>query len=131
VLIVDDNEDGAESLAMLVTMSGHETRKAHDGIEAIEAAEQWRPDAILLDIGLPGMNGYEVCRRIRETPWGKNMFLVALTGWGQEEDRHRSEEAGFDAHMVKPADHDVLMKMLASLPTAVEIGRNDPLAPLV
>ncbi len=131
VLIVDDNEDGAESLAMLVTMSGHETRKAHDGIEAIEAAEQWRPDAILLDIGLPGMNGYEACRHIRETPWGKNMFLVALTGWGQEEDRHRSEEAGFDAHMVKPADHDVLMKMLASLPTAVAIGRNDPLAPLV
>ena len=114
ILIVDDNEDGAESLAMLLQLKGHETHKAHDGIEAIEAAERFRPDAVLLDIGLPRLNGYEVCRRIRKEPWGKDMVLVALTGWGQEEDRHRSREAGFDTHMVKPVDHDVLMKLLTS-----------------
>ena len=116
MLIVDDNEDGAESLAMLLQLGGHETHKAHDGVEAIEAAERLRPDVVLLDIGLPGMNGYEACRRIRKEPWGKDMLLVALTGWGQEEDRHRSGEAGFDAHMVKPVDHDVLLRLLASLP---------------
>ena len=116
VLIVDDNEDGAESLAMLLDLGGHETHKAHDGEAAIEAAERLRPDAVLLDIGLPGLNGYEVCRRIRQRPWGKDVFLVALTGWGQDEDRQRSEEAGFDQHMVKPADHDVLMNLLRSLP---------------
>ena len=116
VLVVDDNEDGAESLALLLELGGHETYKAHDGEQAIEAAERLRPDAILLDIGLPGMNGYEVCRRIRQRPWGKDVFLVALTGWGQDEDRQRSEDAGFDEHMVKPADHDVLMTLLAAAP---------------
>ena len=72
---------------------------------------------MLLDIGLPGLNGYEVCRRIRQEPWGKDLMLVALTGWGQDEDRDRSKEAGFDAHMVKPVDHDALLKLLGSLPT--------------
>ena len=93
ILIVDDNEDGAESLAMLLQFSGHETHKAHDGVEAIEAAERLRPDAVLLDIGLPRLNGYEVCSRIRQEPWGKSLMLVALTGWGQEEDRHRSQRS--------------------------------------
>jgi PAS domain S-box-containing protein len=121
VLIVDDNDDGAESLAMLLRISGHQTYKAHDGIAAIEEAERLRPDAVLLDIGLPGMNGYEACRRIREQPWGKDVLLVALTGWGQEEDRHRSEAAGFDAHMVKPADLDALLTLLASFrPTTLK-----------
>jgi signal transduction histidine kinase/ActR/RegA family two-component response regulator len=120
ILIVDDNEDGAESLAILLRLDGHETQTSHDGVEAIEAAERFRPDAVLLDIGLPKLNGYEVCRRIREEPWGKDMVLVALTGWGQEEDRRRSREAGFNSHMVKPVNHDVLMKLLASLPP----GRN-------
>ena len=94
ILIVDDNEDGAESLAMLLQFGGHETHKAHDGVEAIEAAERLRPDVVLLDIGLPRLNGYEVCRRIRQEPWGKDLMLVALTGWGQDEDRHRSREGG-------------------------------------
>ncbi len=116
ILIVDDNEDGAESLALLLELSGHETLKAFDGMEALEAAERFRPDAVLLDIGLPGLNGYEVCRRIREEPWGKDVVLVAVTGWGQDEDRHRSRQAGFNTHMVKPVDHDALMKLLASLP---------------
>jgi PAS domain S-box-containing protein len=117
VLVVDDNEDGAESLAMLLELEGYETLQAHDGVEAIEAAERFRPDAILLDVGLPIMNGYEVCRRIREQPWGKDVVLVALTGWGQEEDRRRSEEAGFDTHMVKPPDQETLKQILAALPS--------------
>ena len=115
ILVVDDSEDGAESLAMLLRLAGHETFKAHDGITAIEAAERLRPDAVLLDIGLPRLNGYEVCKRLRKEPWGKELVLVALTGWGQDEDRHRSREAGFDAHMVKPLDHDALLELLASL----------------
>jgi CheY-like chemotaxis protein len=98
-------------------LAGHETYKAHDGVEAIEAARQLRPDAVLLDIGLPRLNGYEVCRRIRKEPWGADLVLVALTGWGGEEDRRQSDEAGFDAHMVKPVDHDALLRLLASLPT--------------
>jgi CheY-like chemotaxis protein len=112
VLVVDDNEDGAESLAMLLEFHGHETHQAYDGVEAIAAAERLRPDAVLLDIGLPRLNGYETCRRIREQPWGKDMFLVALTGWGTEEDRQRSGEAGFDTHMVKPVDYDELLRLL-------------------
>ena len=98
---------------MLLQFGGHETNKAHDGVEAVATAERWRPDAVLLDIGLPRMNGYEACRRIRQQPWGQHMFLVALTGWGQEEDRHKSEQAGFNTHMVKPPDYDALMKLLA------------------
>ena len=117
ILIVDDSEDAAESLSMLLQFSGHETTTAHDGLEAVATAERWRPDAILLDIGLPRMNGYEACRRIRQEPWGRHMFLVALTGWGQEEDRHQSEAAGFNTHMVKPPDYDELMKLLALLPS--------------
>jgi PAS domain S-box-containing protein len=116
VLIVDDNADGAESLAMLLQFDGHETLMAHDGRAAIEAAERFRPDVILLDIGLPGMNGYEVCRHIRSTSWGSRVTIVALTGWGQEEDRNRSREAGFDTHMVKPVDHGALARLLASVP---------------
>ncbi|HVH29864.1 MAG TPA: PAS domain S-box protein, partial [Vicinamibacterales bacterium] len=122
VLIVDDSEDGAESLAMLLQLDGHETYKAHDGLEAIKAAERLRPDAVLLDIGLPILNGYEVCSRIRKEPWGKELVLVALTGWGQEEDRQRSREVGFDAHMVKPVDHDALLRLLASLPRVRDAG---------
>jgi PAS domain S-box-containing protein len=120
ILIVDDSEDGAESLAMLLRLEGHETYKAHDGQEAIKAAERLRPDVVLLDIGLPILNGYEVCRRIRREAWGQHLTIVALTGWDQEEDRHRSREAGFDAHMVKPVDHDELLKLLASLPVLLD-----------
>ena len=118
ILIVDDNEDGAQSLAMLLELGGHETHTAHDGLAALEAVERLRPDAVLLDIGLPGLNGYEVCRRIREQPWGKNMVLVALTGWGKDEDRQQSAAAGFDSHLVKPVDHAVLNGLLASMSPA-------------
>jgi CheY-like chemotaxis protein len=123
VLIVDDNYDGAESLAMLLEEYGHETHLAHDGAEALEVAERVRPDAVLLDIGLPKLNGYEVCRRLRQHPWGEGLLLAALTGWGQEEDRQRSVDAGFDTHLVKPVDHDLLLRLLASHGSAGDAAR--------
>jgi len=115
ILIVDDNEDAAESLAMLLSITGNETHMAHDGVAAIAAVEHHRPDVVLLDIGLPGLNGYEVCRRLRREPWGKHVVVIALTGWGQEEDRRKSQEAGFDGHLVKPVDYNALLELLASL----------------
>jgi PAS domain S-box-containing protein len=115
ILIVDDNEDSAESLALLLELAGHETQTAHDGEAALEAAEKLRPDVVLLDIGLPRLSGHEVCRRVRAQPWGQQMILIALTGWGQDEDRRRSEEAGFDGHLVKPVDHAHLTALLDSL----------------
>ncbi len=114
ILIVDDNQDSAMSLGMMLGLMGNETRTAHDGLAAVEAAAAFRPDLILLDIGLPKLNGYEACRRIREQPWSEGMVIVALTGWGQEEDRRRSAEAGFDDHMVKPVEVDALGKLMAT-----------------
>jgi PAS domain S-box-containing protein len=113
ILVVDDNRDSADSLAMLLRLEGNEAHVAHDGIEAVDAAARLRPDLILLDLGLPRMNGYSVCQRIRHEPWGREVTIVALTGWGQEEDRRRSTEAGFDGHLVKPVDHGELMRILA------------------
>jgi PAS domain S-box-containing protein len=115
ILVVDDNQDSATSLAMLLQITGHETYMAHDGATAFEAAEKHRPDVILLDIGLPTLNGYEVCRRLRNQPSGKRTVIIALTGWGQEEDRRKSREAGFDGHLVKPVDYAALMTLLGSL----------------
>jgi PAS domain S-box-containing protein len=115
ILIVDDNLDAASSLALLLEITGNETYTAHDGAAALEAVEAHRPEVVLLDIGLPTLNGYEVARRIREQPWGKEMLLVALTGWGQEEDRRRSSEAGFDGHLVKPVEYAELIALLRSL----------------
>jgi CheY-like chemotaxis protein len=117
ILVVDDNRDAAESLATLLGLTGHETRVAHDGSEAVEAAEAFRPDVVLLDIGLPKMSGHDAARCIRERPWGKGMVLVALTGWGQEHDRRRSQEVGFDHHLVKPVDPAALMRLIASQAT--------------
>jgi CheY-like chemotaxis protein len=113
ILVVDDNRDSADSLAMLLQVTGHEVHIAHDGPEAVEEAATFQPHVILLDIGLPRLNGYEAARQIRKQQRHKNLTLVALTGWGQEEDRRRSEEAGFDAHMVKPVDFAALTKLLA------------------
>jgi PAS domain S-box-containing protein len=120
ILIVDDNELSANSLSILLGMAGNETRTAYDGAEAVVTAETFRPDVVLLDLGLPLMDGYETCTRIRQQPWGKDILVVALTGWGQAEDRRRSTEAGFDRHIVKPADPVQLMKMLAELEAAKE-----------
>ena len=113
ILVVDDNRDSAESLAMLLELAGNETHTAFDGLEAVAAAAAFRPDVVLCDIGLPKLNGYEVAREIRERPRGEKVVLVALTGWGQAEDRQKSRDAGFDAHMVKPVDFAALMKVLA------------------
>jgi PAS domain S-box-containing protein len=115
ILIVDDNEDSAASLAMLLEISGNETYTAHDGLEAIEVAEAQRPDVVLLDIGLPKLNGHDVARQLREREWGKGITLIALTGWGQDEDRRKSEDAGFDGHLVKPVDYKALSELLRSL----------------
>ena len=112
VLIVDDNEDAASSLAALLQITGHEAYTVHDGSAALEAARAHPPDVMLLDIGLPTIDGYELCRRVREEPWGKAMKLIALTGWGQEDDRRRSLEAGFDSHLVKPVDYAELLALL-------------------
>lgn len=120
ILVVDDNPDSATSLAMLMKITGNVTHTAFDGLEAVEAAATFRPDVILLDIGLPKLNGYEACRRIRQQPWGKNIVMVAVTGWGQEEDREKSRDAGFNGHMVKPVELAALTKLLAELlPTPV------------
>jgi DNA-binding response OmpR family regulator len=109
---VDDNRDAASSLCLLLQMLGNEVRTAHDGVAAVEVEEDFRPDVVLLDIGLPRLNGYEACRRIRERPWGGNVVIVAMTGWGQESDRLKSREAGFDHHMVKPVDYAQLMQAI-------------------
>jgi PAS domain S-box-containing protein len=118
ILVVDDNEDSAESLTVLLNLAGHQTQTAYDGLEAIEAAAAFKPDVVLLDIGLPKLNGYDVARKIRDQPWGQTMALVALTGWGQEEDRRRSEEAGFNHHLTKPVDPIALTKLLARISLA-------------
>ncbi|MFN0244302.1 MAG: PAS domain S-box protein [Planctomycetota bacterium] len=116
ILVVDDNEDGAESLALLLRLGGHVTATAYDGLEAVEVADRFQPDVVLLDIGLPRLNGFDVCRKLRERPWGASALVIALSGWGQDGDRRKSKEAGFDAHLVKPLDHAVLTKLLASAP---------------
>ena len=115
ILVADDNADARESLATLLALSGHEVYKAEDGSDALETAERCRPDVALLDIGMPRTNGYEVARHIRSQPWGRSMVLVALTGWGQESDRRRSHEAGFDNHLTKPVDPHVLDELLAKV----------------
>ena len=117
VLVVDDNRDSADSLAMLLELAGHDVRTAHDGLEAVDAAVAFQPNVILLDIGMPRLNGYAAARRIREQQRERPVFLVALTGLGQEADRQRSQEAGFDAHLVKPADSDTLANLMRELPT--------------
>ena len=116
ILIVDDNHDSADMLATLLRFAGHETFAAHDGSAAVEVAAKLDPDVVLLDIGLPILNGYDAARRIREQQGQQRRpLLIALTGWGQDEDRRRSEEAGFDAHLVKPVDDAVLGRLLAEL----------------
>jgi CheY-like chemotaxis protein len=115
ILIVDDNRDATNSLAMLLQLIGHDIHTAHDGLEAVQAAATFQPDVVLLDIGLPKMDGYEVARHIRQRRWGKEMLLIAMTGWGQEEDKRQAMEAGFNQHMTKPVDPAALAKLLATL----------------
>jgi PAS domain S-box-containing protein len=115
ILVVDDNRDSARSLAMLLKIGGNETLTAFDGREAVDVATTFRPDVILLDIGLPKLNGFEVAREIRGQAWGKKVLLVALTGWGQDDDRNKSKDAGFDSHLVKPVEYKELTKVLSEL----------------
>jgi PAS domain S-box-containing protein len=112
VLVADDNRDAAEGLARLLELEGHECHTAYDGLHALELAEQVRPRVAVLDIGMPGLDGYEVAQRIRSLPDGDEILLVALTGWGQEEDRRRAEQAGFDHHLVKPVSAEALLELL-------------------
>ena len=115
ILVADDNVDSAKTLAKLLELLGNDVATAKDGLQAVEAAEAFRPDVILLDIGMPKLNGYEAARRIRGREWSQHTMLVALTGWSQEDDRKRSSEAGFDHHLVKPVEVAVLMKLLAGV----------------
>lgn len=112
VLVADDNRDAAETLARFLEIMGNQVQSARDGMEAVRIAEVFRPHVVCLDIGMPILNGYEAARRIREHPWGKEMILVALTGWGMDEDRQRSQQAGFDHHLVKPVEPDAIDRLL-------------------
>jgi signal transduction histidine kinase len=115
VLVVDDNTDGAESLRMVLSLMGNEVETAKDGVDAIERAEEFRPDVILMDIGMPRLNGYEATRLIRQRDWGKGIYIIALTGWGQLHDRERAKKAGCDAHLVKPVHRPALEEQLMRL----------------
>jgi CheY-like chemotaxis protein/two-component sensor histidine kinase len=115
ILVVDDNRDSADSLAMVLKLRGSETRVAYDGLDAVAVAATFQPDIVLLDIGLPKLNGFEAARRIRDQSNGNGIVLVALTGWSQEADRQRAREAGFDGYAVKPVDHAVLHELLQNL----------------
>jgi CheY-like chemotaxis protein len=105
---------------------GNETQTAHDGYEALDVAAAFRPDLVMLDIGMPRLSGYDTARRIREQPWGRGMVLVALTGWGQEEDRRKSKDAGFDSHLVKPIEPGAMERLLAGLPRPLRPLRTPP-----
>jgi CheY-like chemotaxis protein/anti-sigma regulatory factor (Ser/Thr protein kinase) len=115
ILVVDDNRDSARSMADLLTLRGNEARTAHDGLGAVDEAEAFRPDVILMDVGMPRLNGYEATRRIREQPWGRSVIIIAVTGWGQQGDRIQSREAGCDGHLVKPIELNDLEQLLESL----------------
>lgn len=117
ILVVDDNRDSADSLGLLLELVGNEVRIVHDGQAAVDAANEFQPRVVLLDIGLPTLNGYEAARKIREQPWSKQSMMIAVTGWGDDVDRQRSKEAGFDHHLVKPVDLDALTALLATVVT--------------
>jgi CheY-like chemotaxis protein len=114
ILVVDDNRDAAMTLALALRLKGHDVTTASDGFEAVKLAEAERPDTILMDVGMPRMNGYDATRRIRETAWGKQILIVALTGWGQPDDLRASSEAGCSAHLVKPVNFALLERLFQS-----------------
>ena len=112
VLIVDDNQDAAEMLALMMEAWGQTTRVAHDGLAALQAGAEFHPEVVLLDIGLPGLDGYETARRMRAADWGRHATLVAVTGWGRDSDIARTQDAGFDHHLVKPVSPEVLYSLV-------------------
>lgn len=115
ILVVDDNRDAATTLAMLLQLKGHEVHARYSGRAGIEAIESLQPEIVLLDIGMPELDGYQTCRLIRQQLWGRDRIVIALTGYGQDEDRRRSQEAGFSAHLVKPMDIAMLTQLLSEL----------------
>jgi CheY-like chemotaxis protein len=115
VLIVDDNEDAANSLAMILKLGGHDTASAYTAVDALQRAADFRPDVVLLDIGLPEMDGYEVAQKMRELPGLRDIRLVAVTGYGRSDDRLRARDAGFDDHLTKPVEFAVLERTLAGI----------------
>jgi CheY-like chemotaxis protein len=127
-LVIEDNKDAAESLCLLLHQAGCETDVAHSGLEGIDTALVNRPDIVFCDIGLPGLDGYAVARRLRAEDWGQHVTLVAVTGYGREEDRRRAEAAGFDMHFVKPADPAAIVRMFRDLglPGSVHIPNARP-----
>ena len=112
--VVDDNVDGAVTLSVILNHLGHSVRVTHDGTSAIAVAQEFKPELILMDIGMPGLDGYETCERMRKEDWSAGSYIVALTGWGQEEDKRKAKRAGFDKHLVKPVDRKTLMEVVAS-----------------
>jgi CheY-like chemotaxis protein len=114
IVVADDNEDSAQSFAMLLSFSGHEVRIAHDGAEALDAVRDFRPDFVFLDIGMPLLSGYEVAEAVRAEPWGRDVKLIAVTGWGQPDDKLRAQSAGFDQHLLKPIDPAEVDRLLDS-----------------
>jgi CheY-like chemotaxis protein len=114
IVVAADSVDSALTLAALLSAAGHDVEAVHDGFAALQRAAEFRPHVLVLDIGMPGLNGYDTCRRIRAEPWGRNAVIVAVTGWGTDDDRRRSREAGFDAHLVKPVDYTELQKYFSA-----------------
>jgi CheY-like chemotaxis protein len=115
-LVVDDNQDSADTLAMMIELLGHETQRLYDPRIAVETVAEFAPDVVFLDIGMPGLSGYDVARLLRASPAGARLVLVAVTGWGQPEDRRRTFEAGFDHHLVKPPEMAAILKICDDLP---------------
>jgi CheY-like chemotaxis protein/two-component sensor histidine kinase len=124
ILVVDDNQDSVDSIAILLRAMGNEVHTAQDGLEAVAAAAEFQPEVVLLDLGLPKLNGFDAARSIREQPGGPERVLIALTGWGQEKDCRRSKEAGFDHHLTKPIDFDVLRELLGGSKISHAEGRS-------
>jgi CheY-like chemotaxis protein len=116
VLVVDDNQDAAFTMSLILKKQGHMVKTAYDGVEAVQSAESFKPDVIFMDIGMPRMNGFDACKAIRSMQWGKSIHIIALSGWGQEEDRNKSEEAGFDQHIVKPIERRTLERLMNEAP---------------
>jgi CheY-like chemotaxis protein len=115
ILIIDDNHDAADTLAMMLKLTGNEVQTCYSGLDGLATAESFQPAAIMLDIGMPVVNGYETCRMIREKNWGKSIIIIALTGYGQQDDIQKSKESGFNAHLVKPLHLPDLTKLLSIL----------------
>jgi CheY-like chemotaxis protein len=122
--VVDDNRDSAATMAMMLELLGNEVATAFDGIEAVEVTASFRPQVVLMDVGMPRLNGLDATRRIREQPWGRKVVIIALTGWGQEGDKTQSQEAGCDAHLVKPVEISELEKLLRELTDETNRGKS-------